>query len=148
MKAALGVIGGLVLLFFGAMSSSSGTAYYTIPLASPETIALYIDAAAFIGDIRGVDIAWEDLLVFDTVDRDQDFSDVTDWTANMLAMQFTLYHYHEECLPPPNEDTCVFDEWYTLKSLHQVMNNAGFTTDQKQRALYMRSLDLEEILLN
>ncbi|MEW8977934.1 MAG: hypothetical protein AB2385_05965 [Symbiobacterium sp.] len=149
-----------VLILVMMLFATPITLYQKIPLARSAVAQLYVQAAddwkaetkklsRVPSDYyyNGVLVPWQEAIAVDAVVRDQNFKSVDYQAAKNAIKRFTyLYewtqtecHWHDED-DPPWEHCIEVDYWrYRLKTMEQVMNELGFSADQKNWAREMES---------
>lgn len=149
----LGRIGGIgrttglvgLLIFAMLLFAAPITLRQMIPLATRAVASHYPQAAeAWRVETRnrsthsypGVLVDWREVIAFDAVRRNQDFRGVTYGDAYTVTQRFTRLRtwWEKICYTDAEgEEHCyeVEHRWYEQKFLEEVMQEAGFTDDQK-----------------
>jgi|GEM_PF-2669208 len=128
----------ILILFFVAPIIGAKT----IPNTNDAINKIYQDAAANVSSGKNITINWEYLVAIDAVRFDQDFSKTNMQEAIKLANMFVIEKRTETTDPKTNKTTETIT--YELKSLDEVLNELGFTEEQKN-SVYMYLKCLEEL---
>lgn len=118
---------------------------YSVPLILPSQVQFYVDAAESVNEEYSLDIDWEELLAFDTVLLEQDFSRTSAGRALALANDFVEEIEKEDCTVDEDGNwDCSTYYVYEQRSLEEVMYMKGLNQDQKEWVYYLLEMGLSQ----
>ncbi len=136
------LIGVLILLFIPIVISSSLVVTKSVPAIKPEEIRKYINVSNAIAEEK-CKVDWRDLIAIDAVRFKQDFSRVTEGSIRDLAERFIITKEKIVTDEEGNEKTEIT---YECKPLSQVLDEMGFTEEQKKEIELFRSIGLYTLI--
>lgn len=134
--------GVLVILFIPIIISSAFVSTKSIPAVKTEDIEKYITVSNEIAEEKCM-VDWRDLVSIDAVRFKQDFSRVTKGSIRDLAERFVITKKTTVTDEEGNEKTVIT---YECKALSQVLDEMGFTEEQKKEVELFKTVGLPALI--
>ncbi|GBF35408.1 metalloendopeptidases [Desulfocucumis palustris] len=124
-----------------------------VPMVSQEQAMLYFNAAKRVSNStsspcdKGVIVNWQQVIAIDAVLLNQDFSNANEDRAYQLARRFVeKIGECTHCQGTGEKRTCSTYPVYRLKTIDEVMDELGFSQEEKERVMQFLAADLSFLL--